>query len=302
MAPRASIARRLIENAELVVGGARHLALAGALRGERLAWPSPMDAAFTEIVARRGRAVTVVASGDPFHYGVGKQLAALVDADEILCVPHASPVRRSAARMGAAGHGDGDAARPRAERDRALSAAGCPHPGAGVGWHDTAMLARLLTERGMGKSHITVLECMGGARERVRSAEADAFALDRIDALNTIAVKIVTDAQSAVIPLSPGLDDTVYEHDGQLTKREIRAISLSSLAPRAGELLWDIGLGAGSIAIEWLLRHPSLRAIGIEQRADRAAHAARNAAALGTPDLTIIEGRAPEGLEWSACP
>ena len=180
-------------------------------------------------------------------------------------------------------------------------------PGARIlalAWDGTtpAMLARLLTERGMGKSHITVLECMGGARERVRSAEADAFALDRIDALNTIAVKIVTDAQSAVIPLSPGLDDTVYEHDGQLTKREIRAISLSSLAPRAGELLWDIGLGAGSIAIEWLLRHPSLRAIGIEQRADRAAHAARNAAALGTPDLTIIEGRAPEGLSGRPAP
>jgi precorrin-6Y C5,15-methyltransferase (decarboxylating) len=299
------IARGLIENAELVVGGARHLALAGALvRGERLAWPSPMDAAFTEIVARRGRAVTVVASGDPFHYGVGKQLAALVDADEIICVPHASAFSLAAARLGWALQDTGTVTL----HGRALNGiVRYLQPGARIlalAWDGTtpAMLARLLTERGMGKSHITVLECMGGARERVRSTEADAFALDRIDALNTIAVKIVSDAQSAVIPLSPGLDDTVYEHDGQLTKREIRAISLSSLAPRAGELLWDIGLGAGSIAIEWLLRHPSLRAIGIEQRADRAAHAARNAAALGTPDLTIIEGRAPEGLSGLPAP
>ena len=146
-------------------------------------------------------------------------------------------------------------------------------PGARIlalAWDGTTCHARALAHRAARWARATspCWNAWAARAERVRSAEADAFALDEIDALNTIAVQIVSDAQSAVIPLSPGLDDTVYEHDGQLTKREIRAISLSSLAPRAGELLWDIGLGAGSIAIEWLLRHPSLRAIGIEQRAD----------------------------------
>ena len=99
-----------------------------------------------------------------------------------------------------------------------------------------------------------------------------------------------------MLGLAPGLDDALFEHDGQLTKREVRAVTLSALAPRQGELLWDVGLGAGSIAIEWLLRHPSLKAIGIEDQPERAARAARNAAALGTPDLEIVQKRAPEAF------
>jgi len=106
----------------------------------------------------------------------------------------------------------------------------------------------------------------------------------------------VAPATAMVLGLAPGLDDDLFENDGQLTKREVRAVTLSALAPQQGELLWDIGLGAGSIAIEWLLRHPSLKAIGFEERSDRAARAARNAATLGTPDLQIVEGRAPDAF------
>jgi precorrin-6Y C5,15-methyltransferase (decarboxylating) len=148
----------------------------------------------------------------------------------------------------------------------------------------------------MGESILTVLEHLGGPKERVRRKCAAAFDLDDVTALNTIALEVCTSPGATVVPLSSGLDDTMFEHDGQLTKREVRAVTLSALAPCHGELLWDIGLGAGAIAIEWLLRHPSLKAIGIEADDERAVRAARNAAKLGTPDIRIVQGRAPEAL------
>ena len=299
------VARRLIASAELVVGGKRHLALADALiDGRRLAWPSPIGEALPEIEMHRGRPVVVLASGDPFHYGVGDLLMRSVPAAEMLCLPQSSAFSLAAARLGwslqdvacISLHG------------RALEGI-VRHlqPGAHIlalSWdHETpTRLARLLVERGMGASSITVLEAMGGPRERVRAARAASFDLTEIAALNTIALHIETSADATVLPLTPGLDDTLFEHDGQLTKREVRAITLSALAPRQGELLWDIGLGAGSIAIEWLLRHPSLKAIGIEAEPARAVRAARNAATLGTPDLEIVPKRAPEAFSGLPSP
>jgi precorrin-6Y C5,15-methyltransferase (decarboxylating) len=298
-------ASRLIQDAELVVGGARHLALAEPLiHGERLAWPSPVDAAFPAILARRGRAVVVLASGDPFHYGVGKQLAAIVGPDEFVCIPHVSAFSLAASRLGWALQ---DVATVTLHGRALHGIVRYLQPGARIlalSWDATtpAKLAALLTERRMGKSRLAVLERMGGAREWLRHTTAARFDLNEVDPLNTIGIEVVADVASTIVPLSAGLDDALYEHDGQLTKREVRAVTLSSLAPRAGELLWDIGLGAGSIAIEWLLRHPSLRAIGIEERPERAARAARNAAALGTPDLIVIRGRAPEALAGLPAP
>ncbi len=154
----------------------------------------------------------------------------------------------------------------------------------------------------MGDSSIFVLEAMGGPHERVRRATATGFDLGDIAALNTIALEVTASPDATVLGLAPGLDDALFEHDGQLTKREVRAVTLSALAPRQGELLWDVGLGAGSIAIEWLLRHPSLKAIGIEDQPERAARAARNAAALGTPDLSIVQKRAPEAFAGLPAP
>ena len=181
------------------------------------------------------------------------------------------------------------------------------HPGARIlalSWDGTTprQLAELLAARRMGQSRMTVLEAMGGARERIRHATASDFDIDDIQPLNTIAIEVIAEPDAAIIPLAPGLDDDLFEHDGQLTKREIRAVTLSSLAPLPGELLWDIGLGAGSIAIEWLLQHRSLRAVGIEARRDRADRAARNAAALGVPELEIVQGHAPEVLAGLARP
>ena len=163
-------------------------------------------------------------------------------------------------------------------------------------------LAGLLDARGMGRSQITVLEAMGPLASGCTSRDGIAFEISEILPLNTVAIEVIGELEAAFLALAPGLDDALFEHDGQLTKREIRAVTLSSLEPRYGELLWDIGLGAGSIAIEWLLRHPSLSAIGVEARNDRAERAARNAAALGVPELQIVLGRAPEALAGLARP
>ncbi len=300
-----SVAAQLIRSAELVVGGARHLELASELiRGRRLAWPSPITDAFPEIERHRGRAVAILASGDPFHFGVGKQIAAFVQADEFICLPQPSAFSLAAARMGwplqdvslVTLHG------------RALNGI-IRHlqPGARIlalSWDSATprKLSELLTTHRMGQSRMTVLEAMSGARERIRHATASNFDIEEIQPLNTIAIEMVAELEAIIIPLSPGLDDDFFEHDGQLTKREVRAVTLSSLQPLQGQLLWDIGLGAGSVAIEWLLRHPSLRAIGIEARSDRAGRAARNATALGAPELEIVQGRAPEALAGLARP
>jgi precorrin-6Y C5,15-methyltransferase (decarboxylating) len=291
-------ARRLIAQASLIIGGARHLKLA-ALAGERiLAWPSPIDDAMPAIVARRGEPVCVLASGDPFFYGVGALLMRHIAPEEMICLPAPSAFSLAAARLGwslqdcvtLSLHG------------RALEAI-LPHlqPRArllALSWdgETPGKLARLLATRGMGRSKLTICEAMGGARERLRGVLADDFALDDIAALNTIALEVVAEAGSRVIPRASGLPDAMFEHDGQITKREARAITLAALAPRRGELLWDIGAGCGSVAIEWMLGDPANRAIAIEKNPERGARIARNAAALGVPGIEIVEGDAPQAL------
>ena len=293
------LAKSLVSSAELVVGGARHLELAAQLiKGERLPWPSPLHNAFPEILARRGRPVVVLASGDPFNFGVGKQIASLVSADELVSVPQPSSFSLASNRLGWALQ---DAATI-ALHGRALeNLIRYLQPGARIlalSWDGStpAKAAKLLSERGFGGSSIAVLEDLGGPKERVTHHRADGFELTGVSPLNVIAIEVAAGPKSRVIGLSPGLDDDFFESDGQLTKREVRAVTLAALAPRQGELLWDIGLGAGSVAIEWLLRHPSLKAIGVEEREDRAARAMRNALALGAPDLQVIIGRAPQAL------
>jgi len=293
------VAQKLVASAELVVGGRRHLELAQPLvAGRALAWPSPIANAVPEIARHRGRPVVVLASGDPFHYGVGDLMMRAFAADEMLCLPQPSSFSLAAARLGwslqetalVSLHG------------RALeNVVRHLQPGARIlalAWDGStaSRLAGLLAERGLGRSSLLVLEALGGPDERIHRDLAN------VAPLNILAVEVVADPGAQVVPLAPGLDDALFENDGQLTKREVRAVTLSALAPRAGELLWDIGLGAGSIAIEWLLRHPSLKAIGIESDRERAARAARNAARLGTPDLRIVEGRAPEALAGLPAP
>lgn len=300
-----SVARQLVSSAELVVGGKRHLQLAdGLIRSRSLAWPSPIAGAMSDILAMRGRPVVVLASGDPFHYGVGDMLLRSVPADETICLPQPSSFSLAASRLGWSLQ---DVA-PVSLHGRALEGI-VRHlqPGARIlalSWdgETPGRLAQLLAARGMGESALTVLESLGGPQERMRRTTAQSFALADVAALNIVALQVVATADARIVTLASGLDDSLFEHDGQLTKRDIRAVTLSSLAPRQGELLWDVGLGAGSVAIEWLLRHPSLRAIGIEEDAARAARAARNAATLGTPDLQIVQKPAPGAFDGLPAP
>jgi len=298
-------ARDLVARAEIVFGGARHLALAALLiRGEAKPWPSPFSKGIDEVLAARGRPVCVLASGDPFFYGVGATLAGHVAPDETWVVPAPSAFSLAAARIAWAlpetvllsVHGRAlDRIRPHL------------HPGAHIlaltsDADGPAALAQLLTDTGFGESRLTVLEALGGANERITTAIAANFDVGNIAALNTVAIEAIASSDARVITYTPGLADDLFEHDGQITKREIRAVILSSLAPRRGELLWDVGAGSGSVGIEWMLADPSLRAVTIEARADRAARIGRNAAAFGVPGLQVIEGNAPEALHGLEAP
>jgi len=299
------VARGLVASADIVFGGARHLALAAPLiRGEARPWPSPVSHGVEQVLAARGRNVCVLASGDPFFYGVGSVLANHVAPDETLVVPAPSSFSLAAARLGWAVpdialvslHGRA------LERIRPHL-----HPGARVlaltsDSEGPEALARLLTETGFGGSRLTVLEALGGAKERIRATTAAGFDLAGIAELNVVGVEVKAAPGARSIASTAGLADDLFEHDGQITKREIRAVTLSSLAPLRGQLLWDIGAGSGSVAVEWMLAHPSLRAAAIEARADRAARIRRNAAAFGVPELEVVEGRAPEALTQLAAP
>lgn len=293
------VARGLIADAEIVFGGKRHLELAkGIIRGVARPWPSPFDGAIPEVLKHRGRSVCVLASGDPNWFGVGSLLAKHVDATEMLSVPSPSAFSLAAARLGwplpevtvVSLHGrQMDLIRPHL------------HPGARVlaltsDGEGPAALAKLLAETGFGSSRLTVLEALGGPREKIRTTTAASFNLRDIDALNTVAVEVEAAPGARIIARTPGLADNLFEHDGQITKREVRAITLSSLAPRRGELLWDIGAGSGSVSIEWMLADTSLRAIAIETQPERAARIRRNAASFGVPGLEIVEGAAPDAL------
>jgi precorrin-6Y C5,15-methyltransferase (decarboxylating) len=289
-------ARRLIAQADFVVGGKRHLALAGSLKAETMTWPSPIENALDAIEERRGRSVCVLASGDPFFFGVGAMLMRRFAAGEMISIPAPSAFALAASRLGWS------------QQDCALLTlhgrpleAIIPHlqPGARIlalSWDDAtpAKLAALLTERRMGRSKLTICEAMGGARERIRTTEARDFALGNVAALNTIALEVVAEPSGRVLPRAAGLADEWFEHDGQITKREIRAMTLSSLAPRRGELLWDVGSGSGSVAIEWMLADPANGAIAIEARDDRAERIARNALSFGVPGLSVVTGEAPQ--------
>jgi precorrin-6Y C5,15-methyltransferase (decarboxylating) len=299
------VARGLIAGAEIVFGGRRHLTLAASLiRGASRPWPSPFDGAVDEVLRHRGRPVCVVASGDPFQYGVGAVLARHIDAREMTVVPAPSAFSLAAARLAwslpdsvlLSLHGRAlDLIRPHLQPQARILALTSDGEG-------PAALAALLTETGFGTSRLSVLEALGGPRERIRTTTAAEYALSSVDALNTVAIEVEAAPGARVLARTAGLADELFEHDGQITKREIRAVTLSSLAPRRGELLWDIGAGSGSVAIEWMLADPTMRAIAVEQRADRAARARRNAAAFGVPGLEVVEGAAPGALTGLANP
>ncbi|MEU6890947.1 precorrin-6y C5,15-methyltransferase (decarboxylating) subunit CbiE [Streptomyces sp. NPDC046557] len=296
-------ARSALATAEVLIGGPRQLDLlpAGDCPGERVAWPSPLRPAVPKLMAEHsGRRVAVLASGDPMFYGIGRALAQEVGPHALLVHPHPSSVSYACARLGwpvedtevitVVGRPVARVAAALYEGRRVLVlSAGAASPGE---------IAALLRERGFGPSRMRVLEQLGSEDENAYEGHADGWDHAPGDPLNVVAVDCRRDpgAPAPRLGATPGLPDGAYEHDGQLTKRHVRAATLCALAPAPGELLWDIGGGSGSIGIEWMRTHPSCRAVTVERVPERAERIARNAAALGVPGLRVVTGAAPAAL------
>jgi precorrin-6Y C5,15-methyltransferase (decarboxylating) len=296
-------ARRALLSASVVYGGERHLAMLPArLAARRAAWPRPFDLA--PLLAERGGAVCVLASGDPMLFGVGATLARQLPPEELRVLPAPSSFSLAAARLGWPLQEVGTVSlvgRPPASlnahlRDGArvfvLSADG----------RTPAALAEQLSARGFGATRMIVLEHLGGESERRLDGRADRWSAGDVAALNLIALECRAAANAPRLPLTSGLPDDAFLHDGQLTKRDVRAITLARLAPTPGELLWDVGAGSGSIGIEWMRAHPACRAIAIEAHAERQRFIEHNRDALGVPGLQLVAGRAPDALQGLPAP
>jgi precorrin-6Y C5,15-methyltransferase (decarboxylating) len=298
--------RVVVDAAELLVGGERHQAMVPDTGAERLTWEGGIEAVAERLKAWRGRRVVVLATGDPMWFGGGANLARWFSAEEMRVIPHPGAFSLAAARM----------LWPLADV-HCLSAHGRPlaaiapmvQPGVRLlvlsrDGDTPAAAARLLTELGYGESEISVLEHLGGPAERRLSGIARHWTHPRTADLNTLAILCRADGDGRPLPTTPGLPDDAFETDGQLTKREVRAVTLAVLAPLPGQVLWDVGAGSGSIAIEWLRALPSLRvasggaarAFAIERNADRCRLIEGNAMRLGVPQLAIVHGWAPDTL------
>ncbi|WP_406207271.1 precorrin-6y C5,15-methyltransferase (decarboxylating) subunit CbiE [Kitasatospora sp. NBC_01560] len=293
----APTSRAALHTAEVVIGGPRQLALLpDDVAATRIPWPSPLRPAVPGLLAEHAaRRVAVLASGDPMFYGIGRTLAETVGAERLRVLPHPSSVSHACARLGWP-----------VESTEVVSLVGRPLDGLALALHPgrrllvlsadaatPAAVATLLTARGFGSARLRVLEQLGGPGERVLDGPADGWPHPAGDPLNVIAVELGDGPRSSLVP---GLRDDAYESDGQLTKRHVRAATLATLAPAPGELLWDVGGGSGSIAIEWLRAHRDNRAVSVERDPVRAERIARNAASLGVPRLRVATGAAPAAL------
>jgi precorrin-6Y C5,15-methyltransferase (decarboxylating) len=288
-------AKALIDGADVLVGGDRHLEMIPLKGRETMTWPKPLLALIPQIEAHRGRKVCVLATGDPMHFGIGVTLARLLPIDETTIIPSLSAFALACARLGWS----------MAEVD-CLTLHGRPldllrayvQPKAKLlilaeDGNAPTKIAATLCDAGYGASPMTVLEHMDGPKEGRVDGTARDWRTEPAADFNTVAVTCVADKGTPRRTRLPGLPDAAFNHDGQLTKQEIRGVTLSALAPAAGELLWDVGAGSGSIGIEWMRVDPRNRAIAIERRAVRLGLIADNAAALGAPKLDVVDGEAP---------
>jgi len=295
--------RAVIEAAEVIVGGARHHVLAANQKAETLSWPSPFNSLIGELESRRGKRVVVLATGDPLWFSVGAKIGRHFAPSEITFHPQLSAFQLASARMGwsmadletLTVHG-----RP-VEQMIAFIQPDVRLLILTTGEETPAQIAAFLTARGFGQSRLTVLASMGGPDEARFEGLAESW--DHVvPAFNTLAVECVAAPDAALLPRVPGLPDEVFSHDGTMTKREVRAATLAKLIPMRGGLLWDVGTGCGSVAVEWMRAARYSKAIGIEPRADRRTMAAENALALGVPSLQLIDGTVPEALAGLEAP
>jgi len=297
-------ARTVLNAAKIVVGSQRILEVAELGDIETHRWTSPIEDMLKQIAAWRGRNVVVLATGDPMHYGVGATLTRFFPPGEMAILPAPSAFSLAAARLGWA-----------LQDVEMVSLHGRPaslihqflHPGAKIitltaGGETIEEVAQILKARGFEDSKLTVLEHMGGPFERsVLLTACECGSQDFAD-FNTLAIECIAGQNAKLLPLVPGLPDDAFSHDGQLTKREVRAITLSALGPAPGALLWDVGAGCGSIAIEWMRAARGARAIAFEQNQSRIKRIAENSVALGTGGLEVVAGDVNETLQGHASP
>ncbi|MFD7761274.1 precorrin-6y C5,15-methyltransferase (decarboxylating) subunit CbiE [Streptomyces microflavus] len=293
-------ARAVLREAEVLIGGARQLdLLPPECAGVRVSWPSPLRPGVPRLLAEhRERRIAVLASGDPMFYGIGRALAEELGPESLHVLPHPSSVSYACARLGWP-----------LEDTEVVTLVGRPAARLTVSLHDgrrllvlsadastPATVAALLTAHGFGPSRMRVLEQLGSEAEAYVDGVAESWAHAPGDRLNVIAIDCRASQDALRLGAVPGLPDEAYEHDGQLTKRHIRAATLGALAPAPGELLWDVGGGSGSIAIEWMRSHVSCRAVSVERDPVRAERITRNAERLGAPGLRVVTGPAPSSL------
>lgn len=278
------------------MGPPRHLALLPELRAKQVEWPVPFSDGIAKLLDLRGQKVVVLASGDPFWFGAGSVISRHLQPQDWCALPNVPVFSQAAARLGWPLEGTvtlGLHAAP-LTRVRPYLAAGQRMIVLLRDGRAVRALAEILTETGFGDSTVHVCEALGGPRARVRVTQANTLALD--DITHPVCVGLEIAGEGAKVPLAPGRPDTLFENDGQITKGPMRALTLAALAPLPGEHLWDIGGGSGSVAIEWLLSHPSLTATSIEPRPDRAACIRRNAEQMGVDRLEVVQGAAPDAL------
>lgn len=299
-------ARQLVVDAEVIIGGDRHHQLAGDVKAERIAWPSPFDAMVETIVSLRGRKLVILVTGDPLWYSVGARLLKAIPREEVCFHPQLSAFQWAACRMGwsladvetLTVHGRA------AEQIVPYFAPGARLLVLTKDRTSPATVGALLAARGYPHSKLTVLAALGGAREeRIEMLAQDTThdTTHDVPDFHTLAVECVADAEAQLLPRT-GLPDDVFVHDGKMTKRVPRALALAKLMPMRGQLLWDVGCGCGSIAVEWMRGAPEARAIGLDPQAKRRTMAAQNALALGVPKLALVDATAPEGLAGLEAP
>jgi precorrin-6Y C5,15-methyltransferase (decarboxylating) len=297
-------ARHAIETAEVIVGSSRLLAFLPSTKTEIHEWPQPFSAVVDRIRPLRGRRTVILATGDPLNYGVARKLMEFIPFADMEIIPHLSAFSLAASRVGwslpdcdtLTLHGR-DAAHIEPFIQPGVRLIVLTADASTI-----AEVARRLTARGFGKSEITVLENMGGARERQSGFIAESPVSTDYSDLNTLAIHCIASPGAKIFSRLAGLPDDAFQHDGQITKREVRAATLAALGPSPDRLLWDVGAGCGSVSIEWMRAARGTEAIAFESEPDRLAMIASNADALGTPRLKVIAGEAPATFTGQPAP
>ena len=285
---------KALQSAEFVMGATRHLSLLPEVDAELITWPVPFADGIAQLLELRGKRVVALASGDPFWFGAGSVFARHLQPDEWTSIAGPATFSLAAAQMGwplentlCLGLHAAPLSRLRAHLSTGQKCIVLLRDGAAL-----QELSTYISDNGFGDSDLTVLEALGGPRQRVTAFDQLAEAVQ-----HPVCVAIDIKGSGPAISKASGKDDALFANDGQITKRPIRALTLSALAPKFGEHLWDLGTGSGSIAIEWLLSHPSVTATAVEANSERAARAAHNAMTLGVERLDVITAKSIDVLD-----